>query len=290
MSFLILGAQGYLGKALLSHFQSQGESVMGTQHQQPDQPGYLNLLNPDGLDALPLESYRFGLICAAYPVISKCEVQPEISHQINFQGPLALSERLIKAGVIPVLFSSDYVFNGQNAPFSETSPLSPLNVYGRDKAELENVMERRYPGQYLMLRLTKVFDLDPSSHTLLTEMVTALRQGKTLRLAQDQFFNPILREDFISALTLLLAKQQRGLWNIGGGETISRYALGKTIAQVFEFSETLIEAIHLSDLAEKFHRPLNTSLATHKLQKFLPEWQPLSLIEAVQRLRKSVKC
>ena len=67
------------------------------------------------------------------------ESHPEEAYRANVQLPLWLARAAAQCGAKLVAFSSDQVYAGvqQPGPLAETLPLSPANVYGRQKLELE---------------------------------------------------------------------------------------------------------------------------------------------------------
>ncbi|MBT9547683.1 MAG: sugar nucleotide-binding protein [Candidatus Sericytochromatia bacterium] len=297
---LLLGASGFLGKALLRHFQTQEQAqtpaltgepnatwpVWYSQHHAPSLSHYFNLKNPDLTPFEPiLSQLNYALICGARPGLRDCFEAPEDTWQINVEGPLALVQTLVERGIVPVLFSSDYVFAGNQAPYSEAEPTSPLNPYGQQKAALEAGLKQLLrESEYLLLRLTKLYDLRPESGTLLSEMALAWRAGKTIRAAEDQIFNPLLLEDCLQAISDLLRQKARGVYHLGGPQGLSRYELAQILAQNLGVDSGMIQSISLKDLDEPFLRPQDTRLEIGKVRQALPDWQPLGVRAACQRL------
>ncbi len=298
---LLLGASGYLGRALLAHFQGQTKPIAGvknqtwqvwhSQHTDPSKPHFLDLSAPDLTAFEPLfPQINHALICGARPSLRDCFESPERAWQVNVAGPLALAQTLAARGIVPVLFSSDYVFAGDQAPYSETDPASPLNPYGQQKAALEAGLKQYLrESDYLLLRLTKLYDLRPESGTLLSEMATVWQAGKKIRAAVDQVFNPLLLADCLQAICGLLLHKARGIYHLGGPEGLSRYelaqALAENLSQNLGLSRDLIQAISLKDLNEPFLRPQDTRLSIAKVQQILPDWQPLGVKTACQRFQ-----
>lgn len=248
-------------------------------------PFYLDLAKPDLAPFEPiLSQVQYALICGAKPSLRDCFEAPERTAQINLAGPLALVESLSARGIVPVLFSSDYVFGGDQAPYVEGAATAPLNPYGQQKAALESALKQHWAeSDYLLLRLTKLYDLALSKGSLLAEMAAAWQAGQPIRAAADQIFNPLLLSDALQAIVELLNRNARGVYNLGGPEGISRFDLAQGLAQRLGVDAALIQKIALKDLSEPFLRPLDTRLAIDKLQQFLPTWQPLALSVACQR-------
>ena len=280
---LLLGRDGYLGRALEQQLRARGQLVFSTSYRQPGAADDFNLNQPVLPEHLPPCTH--ALITGAQARIAACEQDPSGSAQINLHGPLATARALSARGILPVLFSTDYVFDGQQAPYSEHSPLSPLNAYGRQKAALEHQLEQHLPGQYLLLRLTKIYDHSPG--TLITDMIQQLKQGQPLRVAHDQIMNPLHRQDLLSAIQMLLEQNQYGCWNLGGIEAFSRLELALQVAAKLELPAHLIEPIALSDLHESFQRPGDTRLDITRFCASFPAWQPRRLSDVLQQYQKT---
>lgn len=295
---LLLGASGFLGQALLRHFQNQFQAqtpqitgepnekglVWYSQHRDSTQLNFFNLANPDLTAFEPiLPQVSYAIICGARPGLRDCFEAPEATWQVNVAGPLALAQTLAATGITPVLFSSDYVFAGDQAPYTETDLAFPLNPYGQQKSALEaGLKQHLQESDYLLLRLTKLYDLRLESGTLLSEMAHAWRAGKTIRAAADQVFNPLLLDNCLQAITGLIKQNARGIYHLGGPDGLSRYELAQTLAQKLGVRSGLIESISLKDLNEPFLRPQDTRLEIDKVLQTLPDWQPMGVRDACQ--------
>ncbi len=79
---------------------------------------------------------------AAYTAVDRAESEPDAAGRLNRDAPIAMARACAEADIPFVHFSTDYVFDGEKgAPYVETDPRRPLNVYGRTKAEGEAGLE-----------------------------------------------------------------------------------------------------------------------------------------------------
>lgn len=252
MSLLIIGSDGFIGR----HFVKTFPDAYAINRQT------LDLLNPD-INKLPHAD--FAVICAGIGNPKLCESDPQKSYECNVIGTLKLCKSLIFNGIKPVVFSSDYVFDGQLLEYTEISSTSPLNSYGRQKAELE---EQALNLDCLIVRLSKVYGTQKGDKSLIDEMALNFFQKKEVRAASDQIFAPLHVDDVVRSVMALLMKKCRGLYNLAGDEKMSRHQLAKKIAEKMGKKEFLKE-ISLDDLSETFRRPKNTVLVCKKLKKEL---------------------
>ena len=105
--------------------------------------------------------------------VELCETEADLAHRINVQGPLACARAAGKIGAKFVYFSTEYVFDGRSGPYTEESPVNPINVYGRSKADAETALALTHPSA-LIIRTTVVYGFD--------------RQGKNFGFAGGAVF------------------------------------------------------------------------------------------------------
>jgi dTDP-4-dehydrorhamnose reductase len=83
----------------------------------------------------------FILNAAAFTNVDASETQRELAWKVNVKGVeyLAEASRVIDAHVIHI--SSDYIFDGKNGPYDESSKPCPIGYYGRTKLASENALK-----------------------------------------------------------------------------------------------------------------------------------------------------
>lgn len=253
---MVIGRDGLIGRALWQRLQP---GSIGTTRRSKAEPWYLDITQP-AIQSWDLNGYHYALIAAASPRIGWCEQEPQLSYQINVTGPLLLAQQLLAKGVTPVFFSTDYVFDGHTGGYTEQSPVSPVNVYGRQKAELEQRIPEICGSNYLLIRLSKVFDIHKGDGTLLDEMIRMLLTGQLFRAATDQYFCPLWVKDLVDIVFELLKQQVGGLINVGSPEVWQRYDLACQVARMLKVSTERVQPIVLADLNEAFPRPGKTWL------------------------------
>lgn len=262
---IIFGADGYIGSALYSKFKDLGVQVFGTSRRGASNFDFFDVENYD-LGSLEGELFdaTHGYICFGITNILSCEKQKEMSRKINFQNTVSLASLLQKRGVLPVLFSTDYVFDGVDGMYSEESLTCPLNEYGRQKEDLQNWLLNESEGPFLLIRPSKVYDLNRGSKTLLDEMARTLISGQVVKAARDQFFSPILLDDFVDGVLALQKNRSAGIFNLCGSERTNRLELAQKIAGALGRDESQVRSISLEDLNEPFLRPKDTSMDNSK--------------------------
>lgn len=272
---IVIGSKGFIGK----HLTASLNPAIYTRHKGSP---YLINLNAPNLKPLPLSTETHAIIAAGCANINDCNKRPEETYAINVAGTLHLAKQCTEMGLFPILFSTDYVFDGKEGGYTESSPTSPINAYGKQKAELEERIHDATGGNYLMLRLSKIYSTSIGDDSLLDEMMQTLIQGRTVRAATDQVFCPLHINDLVSIIQELIDQKITGLINIGGKETLSRYALALDVCESLNVSKVFIEPISLDEL-EGDPRPKKTALNCKKLYETIGI-EPQSLQSSISTL------
>lgn len=202
-------------------------------------------LNRPSLDSLPIRDKTHLIIAAAQTKPAACEKDPQGTRKVNVEGTLHLAKLAAKREITPVLFSTDYVFDGKLGIYSESSPHSPLNEYGKQKSLLEKMISDVTDGNYLLLRLSKIYTTIPSDHTLLDKIFSKVQEESSFFVTTDQIFNPVHIEDLLAIMEAFINEKKTGLYNVEGREPVSRFDLAKMICQALELSERTITPVSI---------------------------------------------
>ena len=285
MKTLIIGCQGYIGR----HLHKRMPNSIGTHRQASPGVLQLDLACPD-LFSLPLDwpSFSHAIIASGATKINFCETHKELSYRLNVEGTLSIARQLKEKGIFPIFFSTDYVFDGTAPPYDEESPLCPLNQYGRQKAILEQEIPKICGPDHLILRLGKVFGLQPGDGTLLDEMASRFAQNTPIRAASDQIFTPVFVDDAVEGILRLMSLKATGLYQICGNDTDSRHTIACRIGRFLNADPSLVQMISLADLNEPFKRPRNTGMKNEKY-KAAAKLNPKSLMSCIQELANRYK-
>lgn len=205
------------------------------------------------------------LHCAAMSKSVDCQKQPEAAWRINFEATRFLAEL---ASEIPFIFlSTDLVFDGKKGNYVETDPPNPLSVYAETKVAAEKVV---LPNpKHTVLRVALNAGTSPTGdRSFIEEMRQAWQKGSTLKLFVDEFRGPIPAAATARAIWKLAGQKKPGLYHLGGSERLSRYEIGKLIADRWPQLNPKIAASSIRDYQGP-PRPADTSLNCAKIQKLL---------------------
>jgi dTDP-4-dehydrorhamnose reductase len=286
MRILITGASGLLGLNLAIQARHTHTIIGVDRCKLRDVP--FEILCVDLLDAgaperfLDIARPDWLIHCAAMADLETCEADPELARRLNAKLPGELASACKQRGVKMVYISTDAVFDGSKlGAYTEIDTPNPLNVYARTKLEGESAVLEADP-ETLVARVN-FFGWSISGRRSLAEFFfNNLLSGRRVDGFTDVTFCPAFVGDLADLLLLMLANELHGLYNVVGGECLSKYAFGVALAQRFGLDETLITPalIERSSLTTK--RSHNLCLSNDKLSVALEQPMPL-LVTGLER-------
>ena len=224
---------------------------------------------------------------AAHTAVDKAESEPELARQINAKTPALLAIEAKRMGALLVHYSTDYVFDGSGSHArDEDAAIAPLSVYGATKAEGEDAI-RASGCQHLILRTSWVFAARGGNFA--KTMLRLAAEREQLKVIADQIGAPTGAE-LLADLTVHMLRAARanpaliGTYHaVAGGATswhdYARFVIefARARGASIKVAPEQILAIPTSDYPTPAKRPLNSRLATTKLQQrfglHLPSWQ-----------------
>ncbi len=217
---------------------------------------------------------RFIVNAAAFTDVDGNEREPEKARLVNTTGVEHLLAAGVEAGARLVQVSTDYVFDGAAGPYLEGDKPTPLCVYGRTKLEAERLVLEG--DGHLVIRANVLFGPDiespglpgpgTASASFVRWVVNSLKEGKAIRVVNDQINNPTLTTHLAEATRKALDQQASGLYHYGGLEFASRYDFALKIARHFNLPGEDIAPITTKELDQLAPRPLRGGLICSKMK------------------------
>lgn len=229
---LIIGAYGQLGQALQEKF--PGAKAVDRD-------------NLDMTDRTLVENYDWSGIntiinAAAYTNVDGAET-PEgrvAAWQANAVGVGNLATIATKIGATLIHFSSDYVFDGQTFPHTETEPLSPLGVYGQSKAAGDIVVAT--VAMHYLIRTSWVIG---QGKNFVRTMLGLAEKGVSPSVVSDQTGRPTFVCQLVDAVEhLTKTKAEFGTYNVSNdGPVVSWADLAREIFKQGDFDNIKVTDI-----------------------------------------------
>lgn len=151
---------------------------------------------------------------AAYTAVDKAETDQDGAMAINGTALEIIGREAHKTGSLVIHYSTDYVFDGDSiAPYRETDPVNPINVYGKTKLAGEQALAST-GAQYIILRTSWVYGL--RGHNFLQTMLRLTSEKRQLTIVNDQAGAPTWSRMIAEATAQVIAKKGRELVAFGG--------------------------------------------------------------------------
>jgi dTDP-4-dehydrorhamnose reductase len=227
----VTGGAGFLGRHIVNGHASQGWEVVAPGSRSAD------LRHRDAVLAMVRDWKPTAIIHTAYRRGDRAAIVDASGH---------VAEAAVAVGARLVHVSSDAVFGGRAEPYTEHDPASPVNDYGRDKADAEADVGRTDPGA-VIVRTSLIYGSGELS--VHEEAVRDAISGRmSTSFFTDEFRSPVLAGDLANALVdLATMPQVTGILHLGGPDALSRAELAVMIARRHGWNEA---RLRFSTIAE----------------------------------------
>ncbi len=265
---LVTGASGFLGWNVCRQIEASW-LVWGVAHRHPDAlPAGVRAVAADLTDfsafAKTLDAVRPDVILhlAAWSNTNFCEQHPEQTCRLNVEVPELLARWAEAQGAVLVFVSSGQVFDGLRPPQGPDTPVSPVNAYGRQKAEAERRVRAASP-RAVVVRVPVMFGWgSPASGSFFTHWIHRLRAGDEVPAFSDEVRSFLSGRAAAQGLWCLMTRALSDaadvcgrIFHLGGAEAVSRHAFAMLMCEVFDLPKGQIRACRQADLTMAAARP-----------------------------------
>ncbi len=290
---LITGANGLLGQKLCLHFSSSFK-VIATDLQ-PESLVSVPKLSYETLDVTDIRNVDFHvrhykpsviINAAAYTDVDGCEIHKDRAWAVNVGGVKNLTKACQEHQVKLVQLSTDYIFDGENGPYSEDDPPHPVGFYGQTKLESEKVIQES-GIDFIIVRTNVLYGFGKNvKKNFLLWLLDRLSAGEKLNIVTDQFNNPTLADNLAECILEMVQRDLSGFFHIAGSEHLSRYDFALKVAKKFGYDSALISPTTTESLSQKAKRPSHGGLKVEKAQNFL-KTRLLNVEQGLERAKQN---
>lgn len=288
---LVIGAQGLIGRYLTQALTKAGITWQGTYGKRENS----SLLK---LDLFKEAEIKEVLLSQAPRVVFLCsnlsggvdfsENHPELAQTFYVNAAQHLGTYCKEIQSHLFFISSDYVFNGENAPYNEEASPQPLNVYGRTKLEAEEWL-KKHLSDVLIIRTTNVYGWDPETITpnYMMQLYRTLKENKPFFAPSYLSGQPTYAFDLAQAMVELYQKKAKGIYHIVGESVVNRWKWALHACDVFNFDRKLIQEC-TTPPSSFVPRPLKSQL---NCQKFKSSFQTIlhDLLEGLTLMKNDMR-
>lgn len=276
---LVTGSNGLLGQKITDlALTSGGIELIATsrgENRHPIKDGY-TYIDLDIVDDRQLSEtiaqYRPDVLIntAAMTNVDACEHDPEGCRKLNVDAVARLTALCEAFDIHLIHLSTDFIFDGEDGPYSEDDLPNPLSLYGQSKLDAEKIIQHS-SCKWAILRTILVYGVvaDMSRSNIVLWAKGALEKGQPLNVVNDQWRMPTLAEDLAQACLLTAAKNAEGVYNISGNDMLAIHELVAAVADFWKLDKSLIREISSSTLSQAAPRPKRTGFVLDKARRVL---------------------
>jgi len=264
-NILVTGASGLLGRCVAARL-ADAANVAGTgfSHATEGQVP-VDLRDAAGLRDFLRHARPDAVVhCAAYRDPDFCERHPEEASRLNLD-PVAQMCELLPTSLPLIFISSDYVFDGNSAPYVEDAERRPVNVYGRLKVQAEDLVLRREAGLVLRIPLLIGAGACWEDSGFIFKTLEQIRDPTPSSLDHTGIRFPTWTEDVAEAVAHLLEIDATGVFHCSSLNGGTKYEWALELADL-----TGTTTDHLTPdvegSASTAPRPGNTQLGVDKIR------------------------
>lgn len=266
MDILVIGGSGLVGSNIVEKAHNLDANVTATYHQNPVEHTDIEL------DKMDSESTRNVITdvdpdlivdTAAFHDVDACETKRDQAWTVNATGTRNVATSANEVNAHLVYLSTDYVFPGDpdEAPYTESDPVAPLNYYAETKYAAEQAA--KIADQSTVLRPSVIYGLASDNFT--TWVLGELRDGEEVGIVDDQTSAPTYASDLAHTCLEVFQQNLTGLYHATGPSSVSRYAFTETLAEVYGFDTDLVQPISTEELGQEAPRPEDSTLDSTRL-------------------------
>jgi len=270
---LITGSNGLLGQKLIiklsqnPNFEvigiSRGENrVLNTDFQYKD----VNICDEKAVvEAFDYFKPEIVIHTAAMTNVDICESDKEGCIDLNVNATRYILEAGKKYKSHIIHLSTDFIFDGEDGPYTEEAVPNPLSFYGHSKWDAEKLV-MDYPYLWSIVRTVLVYGVVPglSRSNIVLWAKGALEKGSPINVVDDQFRTPTLAEDLADGCIGIAEHQKGGVYNISGPDFMSVLELVHRVARFFKLPSEFVNPISSTTLNQAAKRPPRTGFDISK--------------------------
>ena len=289
---LITGGTGLLGKSLVDIFR-KGHEIVATyigeyKIANENHVCYckLDVQNSYGYEQLFKEARPKVVIhTASIGSPDFAENNKEITRRINISGTEMLLSLCKEHGSRFVYISSNGIYDGEHAPYSEDDEVRPINFYGKIKFEGEAVtLAAQVQSAIVRPNIMYGWNHPFERSNIVTLALAKLANGEKFMAYEDVYVSPLFVEECARAILKIVQEEQYETYNIAGRDRVSIYELIQQAARIFGLDDELVIPIRQGYFNELVARPIDTSYRTDKMENQLGI-KPLSIKEGVTMMK-----
>ncbi|MEM7548998.1 MAG: SDR family oxidoreductase [Bacteroidota bacterium] len=299
MKILVTGANGLLGQKLIALFaDKEGFELLATSKGEKRYSTHASFIHYKSLDITSekevsevMGSFEPEVVIntAAMTNVDQCESEKEACWDLNVKAVEYLVKSCNEAECHLVHLSTDFIFDGEDGPYTEEDKPNPVSYYGESKLAAEKfILENS--SSYSILRTVLVYGYTPgmSRSNIVLWARQSLLDGKAIKVVTDQWRTPTLAEDLAFGCFLAAGQKPTGIFNISGKDMMTPYDIALRVGEYFKLDLSNLSATDGSMFSQAAKRPPKTGFDISKARKVLG-YEPLGFEEGLKVIEGQLK-
>lgn len=294
---MVTGSNGLLGQKITDlSLQDPEIELIATSvgpNRYPLKAGYtyeeLDVLDSKRLDELVMKYHPDAIVhTAAMTNVDACEHDRDKCYALNVKSVENLIEVCQRKDIQLIHLSTDFIFDGEDGPYTEEAKANPLSYYGETKLESEILLQNS-SCNWAILRTIIVYGIvnDMSRTNIVLWAKAALEKGEPINVVDDQWRMPTLAEDLAQCCLLAVKKNAKGIFNASGKDLMSILEIVERVADYYGLDKTLINPITSESLNQAAKRPKKTGFILDKTRRELG-YEPHSFEEGIAFMERQI--
>jgi len=265
MRIVVVGASGQLGRELVRVL-PPGDTVGLARAD-------LDLRDADAIGpALAARAPAVVINATAENRVDAAEDDPSDAVAVNALAVAALARACRALGALLVHLSTDYVFDGRaGRPYAEDDVPNPLGAYARTKLAGE-LLARTLAPRHAVVRVAGLYAHGGSrgkGGSFVDRILAQAREGRPLRIVDDQITAPTWARDVAAALARLIPRLHGGsapggVYHVTNAGSCSWFEFARTALELAGV-RTELSAVSTATFAARAPRPAYSVLANTRL-------------------------
>jgi len=294
---LLTGSNGLLGQKLINlYLRDKTIALIATargENRYPIKNGYtyvsMDVTNASNVqDIITLHKPDTIIHTAAMTNVDACETDQEGAEKLNVDAVEYLVDAANAVEAHFIHLSTDFIFDGEDGPYTEEAEPEPLSYYGETKLAAEN-MVRNQCDKWSIARTILVYGIvhDMSRSNIVLWAKGALEKGQPINVVNDQVRSPTLAEDLAIGCKLIEQKEAEGVFNLSGKDQMSIVEIVERVADYFSLDKSIITQVSSKTLNQAAQRPPITGFDLTKSEEVLG-YHPRSFEEGIAVLMEQL--
>ena len=258
---LVIGASSSIGKSLFKY--DKKKKFIGTYYKNKKKK--LIKFNPSKeniSDKFDLNKISLVVLLQGITKNDDCIKDKTKSNFVNIVLNKKMIKNLVAKDIPFIFFSTEWVYPGNRKLNFENSPVSPVNLYAKQKLKIEKYITK-VSKKYYVLRLAKTYTNILDDNSFLNNWNKMIKKKIfEFKCYKGQYFSPVFSKDIYRFILFVEKKNFYGLYNFGGSERFSRIECLKSLIKYKK-----IKSFNIIEQKIPKKVPKDVSMNTNKLRK-----------------------